>query len=77
MHYISSDGYDMYVGKNNLQNEELTFLLPMAMTGGSMQRVLRDLTLSSKAAGMNFRTVPLKKQVVWPLIILRIVVLTK
>lgn len=24
-HYISSDGYDMYVGKNNLQNEELTF----------------------------------------------------
>ena len=27
MHYISSDGYDMYVGKNNLQNEELTFSL--------------------------------------------------
>lgn len=25
LHYISSDGYDMYVGKNNLQNEELTF----------------------------------------------------
>lgn len=25
MHYISSDGYHMYVGKNNLQNEELTF----------------------------------------------------
>ena len=24
-HYISSDGYDMYVGKNNIQNEELTF----------------------------------------------------
>lgn len=24
-HYISSDGYDMYVGKNNLQNDELTF----------------------------------------------------
>lgn len=24
-HYVSSDGYDMYVGKNNLQNEELTF----------------------------------------------------
>lgn len=24
-HYISSDGYDMYVGKNNFQNEELTF----------------------------------------------------
>lgn len=24
-HYVSSDGYDMYVGKNNIQNEELTF----------------------------------------------------
>lgn len=26
-HYISSDGYHMYVGKNNLQNDELTFQL--------------------------------------------------
>lgn len=25
LHYISSDGYDIYVGKNNLQNEEITF----------------------------------------------------
>ena len=24
-HYVSSDGYQIYVGKNNLQNEELTF----------------------------------------------------
>lgn len=24
-HYVSSDGFDMYVGKNNIQNEELTF----------------------------------------------------
>lgn len=24
-HYVSSDGYDIYVGKNNFQNEELTF----------------------------------------------------
>lgn len=24
-HYVSSDGYDMYVGKNNFQNDELTF----------------------------------------------------
>ena len=27
MHYISSDGFHIYVGKNNLQNEELTFRL--------------------------------------------------
>ena len=26
-HYISSDGYHMYVGKNNYQNEEITFKL--------------------------------------------------
>lgn len=26
-HYISSDGYHMYVGKNNYQNDELTFKL--------------------------------------------------
>lgn len=25
LHYISSDGYDIYVGKNNLQNELITF----------------------------------------------------
>ena len=25
LHFISSDGYDMYVGKNNIQNEQLTF----------------------------------------------------
>ena len=25
LHFISSDGYHMYVGKNNFQNDELTF----------------------------------------------------
>ena len=25
LHYISNDGYHIYVGKNNLQNDELTF----------------------------------------------------
>ena len=27
LHYISSDGYDLYVGKNNFQNDYLTFKL--------------------------------------------------
>lgn len=27
LHFISSDGYDIYVGKNNFQNEEITFKL--------------------------------------------------
>lgn len=30
LHYISSDGYDIYVGKNNLQNEEVTFKIANA-----------------------------------------------
>jgi predicted ribosome quality control (RQC) complex YloA/Tae2 family protein len=32
-HYMSSDGFDIYVGKNNLQNDELTFKLA---NGGDM-----------------------------------------
>ncbi|MDO4284766.1 MAG: NFACT RNA binding domain-containing protein [Eubacteriales bacterium] len=27
LHYVSSDGYDMYVGKNNIQNDEISFRL--------------------------------------------------
>lgn len=27
LHYVSTDGYDIYVGKNNLQNEYITFQL--------------------------------------------------
>ena len=27
LHFVSSDGFDIYVGKNNIQNEELTFKL--------------------------------------------------
>ena len=30
LHYISSDGYHMYVGKNNFQNDEITFKLANA-----------------------------------------------
>jgi predicted ribosome quality control (RQC) complex YloA/Tae2 family protein len=28
LHFLSSDGYDIYVGKNNYQNDELTFSSP-------------------------------------------------
>ena len=27
MHYLSTDGYDIYIGKNNIQNDDLTFKL--------------------------------------------------
>ena len=30
LHFLSSDGFDLYVGKNNLQNDELTFKLANA-----------------------------------------------
>lgn len=33
LHYVSGDGFDMYVGKNNIQNDELTFKLA---NGGDM-----------------------------------------
>lgn len=48
--------------------KNLLFLLPMAMTGGSMQRVLRDLTLSVKSGGDELpdRTFEEAGQV-WPL----------
>ena len=57
MHYISSDGYDIYVGKNNIQNDELTFSLQMAVTGGFTQKVLPDPTSLSRQMAMNFRIV--------------------
>ncbi len=37
-HYISSDGFDIFVGKNNFQNDELTFKRQREMTGGFMQK---------------------------------------
>ena len=37
-HYVTEDGYDIYVGKNNFQNDELTLSLPQGMTGGFMPR---------------------------------------
>lgn len=77
MHYISSDGYDMYVGKNNLQNEELTFSFANGNDWWFHAKGAPGSHVIVKSGGVNFRTVPLKKQVVWPLTILRIVVLTK
>ena len=56
-HYISSDGFHMYVGKNNLQNEE-----QMAVTGGSMLKRHRVPMSSSRLTGKNFRTGLLKRR---------------
>ena len=50
LHFISSDGYDIYVGKNNIQNEELTFEIA---TG-------RDLWFHAKQAPGSHVIVKLK-----------------
>ena len=57
----SSDGYHIYVGKNNLQNDWLTFEFAVGNTGGSMQKILPDLMLLSAPTEMSFRTVHLKR----------------
>ncbi len=44
LHFISSDGFHMYVGKNNIQNETLHLKLQTVMTGGSIVKLSRVLT---------------------------------
>lgn len=70
LHYISSDGFHMYVGKNNLQNDALTFDFCRRM------RLVVSCKTSSpgshvivKTNGKNFPTVHLKKRANLPLII--------
>lgn len=36
LHYVTEDGYDLYVGKNNLQNDTRPLLWQMDMICGSM-----------------------------------------
>ncbi len=77
MHYISSNRYDMYIEKTNLQNEELSFSFANGNDWWFHAKGAPGSHVIVKSNGDELRTVPLKKQVVWPLTILRIVVLTK
>lgn len=55
LHYISSDGFHMYVGKNNLQNDELTFHFA---TGGDWWFHAKQVPGSHVIVKTNGQTLP-------------------
>ncbi len=74
LHFISSDGFHMYVGKNNYQNDELSFKFA---NGGDWwfhaKICLVHMSLFVKSRQKHFQMQHLKKLVVLRLIILRAV----
>lgn len=77
MHYISSDGYHMYVGKNNLQNEELTFSFANGNDWWFHAKGAPGSHVIVKTGGDDFRTALLKKPDGSPLIIQKIAEVTR
>ena len=71
LHYLSSDGYHIYVGKNNLQNDWLTFEFAVGNDWWFHAKILPDLMLLSAPTEMSFRTVHLKRPDGLPLTIPR------
>ena len=73
LHYISSDGYDMYVGKNNFQNEELTFSFASGNDWWfhAKKKYLAPMSLSNPGE-KKCRTVSLKRPESLPLSIPKI-----
>ena len=61
-HYISSDGFDIFVGKNNFQNDELTF---KQATGNDWwfhaKKMAGSHVIVRNFRMANFRTVPSKR----------------
>lgn len=68
-HYISSDGFDMYVGKNNLQNDELTFQFAKGGDWWFHAKGAPGSMSLSRQTGRNCRTALMKKLPGWPLTI--------
>ena len=62
LHYISSDGFHMYVGKNNFQNDELSFKFANG----------KDMWFhAKKMAGSHVLTLPTKRPQDLPLTTLK------
>lgn len=55
LHYLSSDGFDIYVGKNNFQNEEVTFKIA---DGGDWWFHAKGVTGSHVIVKTGGRTLP-------------------
>ena len=53
LHYISSDGYHMYVGKNNIQNEELTFKVSGSKPGFVIYHTNYSMAIQPKIGGIQ------------------------
>ena len=71
-HYISSDGFHMYVGKNNYQNEELTFKVATGNDWWFHAKGIPGSHVIVKSEGrQTFLTGCSRKQAPWPPIIPR------
>lgn len=60
-HYLSSDGFDIYVGKNNYQNEELTFKFAQGNDIWMHAKKHQDLTSLFKQMAEKCQTAPMKR----------------
>ncbi len=71
-HYISSDGYDIFVGKNNYQNEELTFKVASGNDWWFHAKGIPGSHVIVKSRGQKIcQTGSLRKLALWLLIILK------
>ena len=67
-HYLSSDGFHIYVGKNNLQNDWLTFEFAVGNDWWFHAKNTPGSHVVVRTNGERLQTAPLKKPANWPLI---------
>lgn len=65
-HYLSSDGYDIYVGKNNFQNDELTFKFAVGNDWWFHAKGIPGSHVVVKSAEMSCLTVLSRMRRGWP-----------
>lgn len=73
MHFVSSDGFDIYVGKNNIQNDELTFKTGNGNDWWFHAKQMPGSHVLLKQMERKFLTEHLKKQQALPPITLKAV----
>ena len=65
MRFVSTDGYPIYVGRNNRQNDELTLKLAQKTTCGSTCRSCTAVTSSFPGPGSSRRMPPSLRPPSW------------